>query len=93
MFFDNQFDGSQKIWCYSFNPILFVEWIDFPRVDQRLPNGQFVPGNNFSYDKCRRRFDLVSFSLGNGMQVTILKEELTDDFTCFHVGYNVLIGL
>lgn len=36
------------------------EWIDFPRGDQHLPNGSVVPGNNFSYDKCRRRFDLVS---------------------------------
>nr|GMD79619.1 starch branching enzyme II [Ipomoea batatas] len=34
------------------------EWIDFPRGEQRLPDGSFLPGNNFSYDKCRRRFDL-----------------------------------
>lgn len=37
----------------------FVEWIDFPRCDQSLPDGKFVPGNNNSFDKCRRRFDLV----------------------------------
>ena len=37
------------------------EWIDFPRGDQRLPNGKVIPGNNYSLDKCRRRFDLVSF--------------------------------
>nr|GMD60273.1 starch branching enzyme [Ipomoea batatas] len=34
------------------------EWIDFPRGEQRLPDGSFLPGNNFSYDKCRHRFDL-----------------------------------
>lgn len=36
------------------------EWIDFPRGEQRLSDGSVIPGNNFSYDKCRRRFDLVS---------------------------------
>lgn len=40
--------------------IIFPEWIDFPRGDQHLPGGAVIPGNNFSYDKCRRRFDLVS---------------------------------
>ncbi|KAM7255145.1 hypothetical protein ACFE04_020386 [Oxalis oulophora] len=34
------------------------EWIDFPRGDQDLPSGKRVLGNNHSYDKCRRRFDL-----------------------------------
>nr|GMD70587.1 starch branching enzyme II [Ipomoea batatas] len=34
------------------------EWIDFPRGEQRLPDGSFLRGNNFSYDKCRRIFDL-----------------------------------
>ena len=38
------------------------EWIDFPRGPQSLPNGSVIPGNNYSYDKCRRRFDLVSFT-------------------------------
>lgn len=37
------------------------EWIDFPRADQHLPDGKFVPGNGNSFDKCRRRFDLVRF--------------------------------
>lgn len=37
-----------------------IEWIDFPRGDQHLPDGSVIPGNNFSYDKCCRRFDLVS---------------------------------
>lgn len=40
--------------------IILPEWIDFPRGDQHLPSGAVIPGNNFSYDKCRRRFDLVS---------------------------------
>ncbi|KAK2998713.1 hypothetical protein RJ639_023622 [Escallonia herrerae] len=35
-----------------------LEWIDFPRSDQYLPDGKFVPGNGNSFDKCRRRFDL-----------------------------------
>ena len=39
------------------------EWIDFPRGDRLLPDGRIIPGNNNSYDKCRRRFDLVSFFL------------------------------
>lgn len=39
---------------------MMTEWIDFPRSEQFLPDGKFVPGNNNSYDKCRRRFDLVS---------------------------------
>jgi hypothetical protein len=40
--------------------LLVTEWIDFPRCEQLLPDGKFIPGNNNSYDKCRRRFDLVS---------------------------------
>jgi len=39
-----------------------AEWIDFPRGPQSLPNGSVIPGNNYSYDKCRRRFDLVSLT-------------------------------
>ena len=39
------------------------EWIDFPRGDQHLRDGRIIPGNNLSYDKCRRRFDLVSLFL------------------------------
>lgn len=38
----------------------YSEWIDFPRGEQRLSDGSVIPGNNNSYDKCRRRFDLVS---------------------------------
>lgn len=40
-----------------------AEWIDFPRGPQSLPNGSVIPGNNYSFDKCRRRFDLVSLSV------------------------------
>lgn len=45
--------------------ILFIlshvtEWIDFPRGDQHLRGGVVIPGNNYSFDKCRRMFDLVS---------------------------------
>nr|AHW50661.1 starch branching protein II [Lens culinaris] len=46
------------------------EWIDFPRGEQHLPNGKIVPGNNNSYDKCRRRFDLgdAEYLRYHGMQ-------------------------
>ena len=46
-------------------PLLLLdsEWIDFPRADQHLPDGKIIRGNGFSYDKCRRRFDLVRFYL------------------------------
>ncbi|CAA2986513.1 1,4-alpha-glucan-branching enzyme 1, chloroplastic amyloplastic-like [Olea europaea subsp. europaea] len=46
------------------------EWIDFPRADQYLPDGKFVPGNGNSFDKCRRRFDLgdADYLRYNGMQ-------------------------
>lgn len=43
--------------------LLVSEWIDFPRGNQHLPDGRIISGNNNSYDKCRRRFDLVSFFL------------------------------
>lgn len=49
--------GNAKVIPFMF---LYSEWIDFPRGDQHLPNGELVRGNNYSYDKCRRRFDLVS---------------------------------
>lgn len=38
---------------------IISEWIDFPRGDQHLPDGRVIPGNGNSFDKCRRRFDLV----------------------------------
>jgi hypothetical protein len=49
---------------FSFSFFFFFsssEWIDFPRGEQRLSDGKVIPGNNNSFDKCRRRFDLVSF--------------------------------
>jgi len=45
---------------FAHSLLLCSEWIDFPRGEQQLPNGSVIPGNNYSYDKCRRRFDLVS---------------------------------
>lgn len=45
---------------FFFNFTFLAEWIDFPRGVQHLPNGKVIPGNNNSYDKCRRMFDLVS---------------------------------
>ncbi|KAH9738381.1 SBE2.2 [Citrus sinensis] len=53
--------GGEAYLNFMGNEFGHPEWIDFPRVDQRLPNGQFVPGNNFSYDKCRRRYFYNSY--------------------------------
>lgn len=53
--------------------LMMTEWIDFPRSEQFLPDGKFVPGNNNSYDKCRRRFDLVSTIIQFISLVSILK--------------------
>ncbi|KAL9253766.1 1,4-alpha-glucan-branching enzyme 1, chloroplastic/amyloplastic-like protein [Drosera capensis] len=50
--------GGEGYLNFMGNEFGHPEWIDFPRSDQYLPNGKFVPGNNNSYDKCRRRFDL-----------------------------------
>jgi len=38
--------------CNSGNEWGHPEWVDFPR-----------PGNNYSYDKCRRRWDLLEDNL------------------------------
>ncbi|KAJ0087820.1 hypothetical protein Patl1_32398 [Pistacia atlantica] len=53
-----------------FSVVNYIEWIDFPRGQQRLPTGEVIPGNNFSYDKCRRRFDLgdAEYLRYHGMQ-------------------------
>ncbi|KAG2658806.1 hypothetical protein PVAP13_1KG309905 [Panicum virgatum] len=50
--------------------LITMEWIDFPRGPQRLPSGKFIAGNNNSYDKCRRRFDLgdADYLRYHGMQ-------------------------
>ncbi|KAJ7560749.1 hypothetical protein O6H91_04G144000 [Diphasiastrum complanatum] len=50
--------GGEGYLNFMGNEFGHPEWIDFPRGDQVLPNGKFVPGNGGSYDKCRRRFDL-----------------------------------
>lgn len=50
--------GGEGYLNFMGNEFGHPEWIDFPRGDQRLPNGKFVKGNNNSFDKCRRRFDL-----------------------------------
>ncbi|KAB1221286.1 1,4-alpha-glucan-branching enzyme 1, chloroplastic/amyloplastic [Morella rubra] len=50
--------GGEGYLNFMGNEFGHPEWIDFPRVDQRLPSGKLISGNNFSYDKCRRRFDL-----------------------------------
>ncbi|KAF5747820.1 Starch branching enzyme 2.1 isoform 1 [Tripterygium wilfordii] len=50
--------GGEGYLNFMGNEFGHPEWIDFPRGDQHLPNGKVVPGNNSSFDKCRRRFDL-----------------------------------
>ena len=52
--------GFGGLWIANSLELFLSEWIDFPRANRRLPDGRVIPGNNFSYDKCRRRFDLVS---------------------------------
>ncbi|KAJ6699299.1 protein 14-ALPHA-GLUCAN-BRANCHING ENZYME 2-1 CHLOROPLASTIC/AMYLOPLASTIC [Salix purpurea] len=50
--------GGEGYLNFMGNEFGHPEWIDFPRGDQRLPNGEIIAGNNNSFDKCRRRFDL-----------------------------------
>ncbi|ONH96238.1 hypothetical protein PRUPE_7G115400 [Prunus persica] len=50
--------GGEGYLNFMGNEFGHPEWIDFPRGTQQLPNGKIVPGNNNSFDKCRRRFDL-----------------------------------
>ncbi|KAK6147173.1 hypothetical protein DH2020_018085 [Rehmannia glutinosa] len=50
--------GGEGYLNFMGNEFGHPEWIDFPRCDQHLPDGRVIPGNNNSYDKCRRRFDL-----------------------------------
>nr|QNR00776.1 starch branching enzyme [Canna indica] len=50
--------GGEGYLNFMGNEFGHPEWIDFPRGEQRLPNGAVIPGNNYSYDKCRRMFDL-----------------------------------
>lgn len=62
--------GGEGYLNFMGNEFGHPEWIDFPRGDQRLPNGKVVPGNNYSLDKCRRRFDLgdADYLRYHGMQ-------------------------
>jgi 1,4-alpha-glucan branching enzyme len=62
--------GGEGYLNFMGNEFRHPEWIDFPTGDQRLPNGKFVPRNNKSFDKCRRRFDLgnAEYLRYHGMQ-------------------------
>ncbi|KAE8767575.1 starch branching enzyme IIb [Hordeum vulgare] len=62
--------GGEGYLNFMGNEFGHPEWIDFPRGPQVLPTGKFIPGNNNSYDKCRRRFDLgdAEFLRYHGMQ-------------------------
>ncbi|KAM0842265.1 hypothetical protein ACQ4PT_058466 [Festuca glaucescens] len=62
--------GGEGYLNFMGNEFGHPEWIDFPRGPQVLPNGSVLPGNNNSYDKCRRRFDLgdADFLRYHGMQ-------------------------
>ncbi|KAL5807547.1 hypothetical protein ACOSQ4_030280 [Xanthoceras sorbifolium] len=62
--------GGEGYLNFMGNEFGHPEWIDFPRGDQRLPDGRVIPGNNNSYDKCRRRFDLgdADYLRYHGMQ-------------------------
>eukprot|EP01026_Neomeris_dumetosa_P019589 TRINITY_DN17943_c0_g1_i3.p1 TRINITY_DN17943_c0_g1~~TRINITY_DN17943_c0_g1_i3.p1 ORF type:complete len:663 (-),score=94.17 TRINITY_DN17943_c0_g1_i3:296-2023(-) len=52
--------GGESYLNFMGNEFGHPEWIDFPRDDSWDPStGSFVPGNNGSFDKCRRRWDLV----------------------------------
>lgn len=62
--------GGEGYLNFMGNEFGHPEWIDFPRGDQRLPTGKIIPGNNNSFDKCRRRFDLgdAEYLRYHGMQ-------------------------
>ncbi|VAH47603.1 unnamed protein product [Triticum turgidum subsp. durum] len=62
--------GGEGYLNFMGNEFGHPEWIDFPRGPQTLPTGKVLPGNNNSYDKCRRRFDLgdADFLRYRGMQ-------------------------
>ncbi|KAM2450931.1 hypothetical protein TB2_008350 [Malus domestica] len=62
--------GGEGYLNFMGNEFGHPEWIDFPRGVQHLPNGKIVPGNNNSFDKCRRRFDLgdAEYLRYHGMQ-------------------------
>ncbi|KAF3779056.1 1-4-alpha-glucan-branching enzyme 1 [Nymphaea thermarum] len=62
--------GGEGYLNFMGNEFGHPEWIDFPRDEQRLPDGRIIPGNNNSFDKCRRRFDLgdANYLRYHGMQ-------------------------
>ncbi|CAN6438715.1 unnamed protein product [Victoria cruziana] len=62
--------GGEGYLNFMGNEFGHPEWIDFPRDGQRLPDGRVIPGNNNSFDKCRRRFDLgdADYLRYHGMQ-------------------------
>ncbi|KAL7247873.1 hypothetical protein ACSBR2_002724 [Camellia fascicularis] len=62
--------GGEGYLNFMGNEFGHPEWIDFPRGDHYLSDGKFIPGNGFSYDKCRRRFDLgdADYLRYHGMQ-------------------------
>lgn len=62
--------GGEGYLNFMGNEFGHPEWIDFPRGDRNLPDGRIIPGNNNSYDKCRRRFDLgdAKYLRYHGMQ-------------------------
>ncbi|EPS64720.1 hypothetical protein M569_10060, partial [Genlisea aurea] len=66
--------GGEGYLNFMGNEFGHPEWIDFPRGDQRLPGGRFIPGNNNSYDKCRRRFDLATSADAKYLRYRGLKE-------------------
>ncbi|KAK9839287.1 hypothetical protein WJX81_005730 [Elliptochloris bilobata] len=52
--------GGEGYLNFMGNEFGHPEWIDFPRDDTYDPStGEFVPGNNGSMEKCRRRWDLA----------------------------------
>ncbi|RZC76872.1 hypothetical protein C5167_001026 [Papaver somniferum] len=62
--------GGEGYLNFMGNEFGHPEWIDFPRGEQHLPDGRVFAGNNNSFDKCRRRFDLadVDYLRYHGLQ-------------------------
>ncbi|XP_038978057.1 1,4-alpha-glucan-branching enzyme 2-2, chloroplastic/amyloplastic-like, partial [Phoenix dactylifera] len=79
--------GGEGYLNFMGNEFGHPEWIDFPRGDQHLSNGMVIPGNNYSFDKCRRMFDLIVKELALKPSVCMFMKlyvciflKLTDDF-------------
>ncbi|KAL3532060.1 hypothetical protein ACH5RR_005581 [Cinchona calisaya] len=77
--------GGEGYLNFMGNEFGHPEWIDFPRCDQRLPDGKFIPGNNNSFDKCRRRFDLgdADYLRYHGMQEFDQAMQHLEEAYCF----------